>query len=92
MGDASGMDLDWFWRGWFYTTLAPDLAVENVEAFRISDLDPIKQKAVEDEDAKKEANFSRIHDRKPSPKAVKEKRLGLQDFYSPGRLRIRIMP
>jgi aminopeptidase N len=20
MEDASGVDLDWFWRGWFYTT------------------------------------------------------------------------
>ncbi len=83
MGDASGMDLDWFWRGWFYTTLAPDLAVENVEAFQISDLDPVKQKQrLKEEDTQKDANFSRIHDKETIPEGGEEKRLGLQDFYS----------
>jgi hypothetical protein len=28
--DVSGRDLAWFWRGWFYTTDAPDQAVESV--------------------------------------------------------------
>ncbi len=28
--DVSGRDLDWFWRGWFYTTDALDQAVESV--------------------------------------------------------------
>ncbi len=28
--DVSGRDLDWFWRGMFYTTAAPDQAVESV--------------------------------------------------------------
>ncbi|MCB0764707.1 MAG: M1 family metallopeptidase, partial [Flavobacteriales bacterium] len=30
MEDASAVDLDWFWRGWFYTTDHVDLAVERV--------------------------------------------------------------
>ena len=30
MRDASGMDLDWFWRGWIYTTSRLDQAVESV--------------------------------------------------------------
>jgi hypothetical protein len=30
MRDASGMDLDWFWRGWVYTTARLDQAVESV--------------------------------------------------------------
>lgn len=30
MEDVSGRDLDWFWRGWFYTTGALDQAVESV--------------------------------------------------------------
>ncbi|MDE3244491.1 MAG: hypothetical protein KGN80_00275 [Acidobacteriota bacterium] len=85
MSDASGMDLDWFWRGWFFTTLAPDLAVENVEAYRISDLDPVKQKQrLKEEDAKRDANISRIHDKDFIPEGGEEKRLGLQDFYSNG--------
>ncbi len=31
MEDASAFDLDWFWRGWFYTTDHVDLALEDVE-------------------------------------------------------------
>jgi hypothetical protein len=30
MRDASGMDLDWFWRGWVYTTARLDQAVDSV--------------------------------------------------------------
>ena len=30
MEDASGIDLDWFWRGWFYTTHANDQAIASV--------------------------------------------------------------
>ena len=30
MEDASAVDLDWFWRGWFYTTDNTDMAIKNV--------------------------------------------------------------
>ncbi|MGZ8537636.1 MAG: M1 family peptidase, partial [Flavisolibacter sp.] len=29
--DASGEDLDWFWRGWFYGTDAVDLSIDSVK-------------------------------------------------------------
>ena len=31
--DASGEDLDWFWRGWFYGTDACDLSLDSVKHF-----------------------------------------------------------
>ena len=31
MEDASGEDLDWFWRGWFYSTDACDIALDSVK-------------------------------------------------------------
>ncbi|SFG61430.1 M1 family metallopeptidase [Pedobacter insulae] len=31
MEDASGEDLDWFWRGWFYGTDACDIALDSVK-------------------------------------------------------------
>lgn len=31
MEDASGEDLDWFWRGWFYSTDPVDIAIESVK-------------------------------------------------------------
>jgi len=37
MEDASAVDLDWFWRGWFFTTEACDIALENVKLTRIVD-------------------------------------------------------
>jgi hypothetical protein len=35
MEDASAVDLDWFWRGWFYTTDNVDLTVQDVKWFKI---------------------------------------------------------
>jgi len=34
MEDASGENLDWFWRGWFYGTDACDLALDSVKVAR----------------------------------------------------------
>ncbi|MBK7739790.1 MAG: M1 family metallopeptidase [Saprospiraceae bacterium] len=31
MEDASGEDLDWFWRGWFYSTDACDISLDTVK-------------------------------------------------------------
>jgi hypothetical protein len=36
MEDASGTDLDWFWRGWFYTTDAVDVSVDGISEYTIS--------------------------------------------------------
>ena len=33
MEDASGEDLDWFWRGWFYGTDACDISLDTVKHF-----------------------------------------------------------
>ncbi|WP_165730212.1 M1 family metallopeptidase [Polaribacter sp. 20A6] len=33
MKDASGVDLDWFWRGWFYTTDVTDIGIKGVKKF-----------------------------------------------------------
>lgn len=33
MEDASAMDLDWFWRGWFYSTDVTDIGVKGVKKF-----------------------------------------------------------
>lgn len=34
MEDASGEDLDWFWRGWFYSTDACDISLDSVKAVK----------------------------------------------------------
>jgi hypothetical protein len=37
MEDASAIDLDWFWRGWFYSTDVVDIGVKNVKRYYFSD-------------------------------------------------------
>jgi hypothetical protein len=37
MEDASGVDLDWFWRGWFYTTDVVDISIDKVKWFKMID-------------------------------------------------------
>ncbi|MDW7692356.1 M1 family metallopeptidase [Flammeovirgaceae bacterium SG7u.111] len=36
MEDASGVDLDWFWKGWFYTVDHVDIAMTGVKKLKIS--------------------------------------------------------
>ncbi|MFC3050752.1 M1 family metallopeptidase [Kordiimonas pumila] len=56
MEDASAKDLDWFWRGWFYTTDHVDIALTGVSHATINSQDP----AVENEiNRKKETDSDR---------------------------------
>jgi hypothetical protein len=45
MEDASGTDLDWFWRGWFYTTDAVDVSVDGISEYTVGTKDPELEKA-----------------------------------------------
>jgi len=47
MEDASGVDLDWFWRGWFYTTDHVDIALTNVHLYRPNSQNPDIEEAWE---------------------------------------------
>ena len=40
MEDASSVDLDWFWRGWFYTTHHVDIAIDRVRLLELDTRDP----------------------------------------------------
>lgn len=46
MEDASAVDLDWFWRGWFYTTDNVDVDVSEVKWFKLAaqKVDPEKKR------------------------------------------------
>jgi hypothetical protein len=47
MEDASGVDLDWFWRGWFYGNKHVDMSVESVSLYRLDDGEPKASKALD---------------------------------------------
>jgi hypothetical protein len=40
MEDASGVDLDWFWRGWFYGTDHVDVELVGIREYQVSSQDP----------------------------------------------------
>jgi hypothetical protein len=44
MEEASAMDLDWFWRGWFYSIDAVDISLDSVVWYRAElDADPSRE-------------------------------------------------
>jgi len=44
MEDASAVDLDWFWRGWFYGTEPVDVALKSVNTYTLDSQNPEKEK------------------------------------------------
>ena len=40
MEDASGVDLDWFWRAWFFGTEHVDIAITDIRAYRLKSSNP----------------------------------------------------
>lgn len=46
MEDASAVDLDWFFRGWFYTTDNVDLSIENVRLYQPNTRNPETEKGI----------------------------------------------
>ncbi len=47
MEDASGVDLDWFWRGWFYGTDHCDMAIKSVKLFKLNTHNPEQEKVAD---------------------------------------------
>jgi hypothetical protein len=81
MEDASGVDLDWFWRGWFYTTDHCDIAIDKVEWLTIDERTP-DQKEADARKAKAETRPTLSEQRnKPLPKLV-DQIPDLKDFYN----------
>ncbi|MFN5459723.1 MAG: M1 family metallopeptidase, partial [Bacteroidota bacterium] len=44
MEDASAVDLDWFWRGWFYGIEPCDISISDVAWFKVDSKDPEQEK------------------------------------------------
>lgn len=81
MEDASGMDLDWFWRGWFYSTDHVDLAISGVHHYQIDNGNPVtnsKRKQQERDDEPKPLSIKR---NSKLPQRI-NKYPELKDFYN----------
>lgn len=83
MEDASAVDLDWFWRGWFYGIDAVDIAIDGMKYFRMDTKNPeienIETKKADEADA---YIISRKRNRDARIKFAIEADTSLQDFYN----------
>jgi len=84
MEDASGVDLDWFWHGWFYTTDHVDVNLTGVREYRIATGDPeIDLEANRALDtAKKPEPLESRRNREEGIKLRVDRVPGLRDFYN----------
>lgn len=83
MEDASGVDLDWFWRGWFYSTEHVDMSIEKVKYYRLVENHAEgMQRAEQEKAALRRQSISELRrDRDSIPTAV-EKYPELVDEYT----------
>lgn len=83
MEDASGVDLDWFWRGWFYTTNAVDIALDEVKQFTIDTKNPDIELAFERAlKASEPAYIGDIVNAKEITDPMVKQKPELNDFYN----------
>jgi hypothetical protein len=81
MEDASGVDLDWFWRGWFYTTDHVDISIENVRLYQMSTGDPDIEKPLARKEAAEAPETVSQQRNKALPKRI-DQYPSLRDYYN----------
>jgi hypothetical protein len=83
MEDASSVDLDWFWRGWFYTTDHVDMALDQVRWLQMDTQDPDIEAAFDREAAENEpVDISLVRDETYISETYLESDPTLHDFYT----------
>jgi hypothetical protein len=83
MEDASAVDLDWFWRGWFYGTDHCDMDLKEVKIFRLNTHNPDIEKALEREKKEKAApDISLQRDAAEKIKVEVDSDADMRDFYT----------
>lgn len=83
MEDASAVDLDWFWKAWFYGTDPVDLSIAKVRYFSEEKptAEEIYEKAMDDK-ADKDKYISTIRNKEDIQQTYVEKDTTLLDFYN----------
>ncbi len=84
MEEASAMDLDWFWRGWFYSIDAVDIALDSVVWYRAElDKDPTEKADTIRNIIRKPQDFlTRQRNREAISQFPVEKDSTVTDFYN----------
>ena len=82
MEDASAVDLDWFWRGWFYGTDPVEISIDDVKWFELNSQNPTVEKDFLKQQANEKDKFIGDERNKTSiSKTVNEIDPSIDDFY-----------
>ena len=83
MEDASAVDLDWFWRGWFYGTDNVDISIDDVKWFQLNTMDPSVEKAFKQKQNKNaDKGISEIRNKESIKQTLNEADPAIDDFYA----------
>ncbi len=83
MEDASAVDLDWFWRSWFYTTDVVDQSVQSFKSYQLDTQNPdVESKIAKEKRAEEPENISTIRNRETIDQYYADQDTTLLDFYS----------
>jgi hypothetical protein len=84
MEDASAVDLDWFWRGWFFDTDPVDISIDTVKAYTLNKgiKVPIKMDTITTFPKQKEFVFiTQLRNKESGLKPLVDIDTTLRDFY-----------
>ena len=83
MEDASAVDLDWFWRGWFYSTDRCDLSIDAVKYYNINTKNPgVENTRLQKLQAAQPQTLSQQRNAQDIKQTAVESKPDLQDFYN----------
>jgi hypothetical protein len=83
MEDASAVDLDWFWRGWFYSTDNVDISLDQVKWFQLNTMNPEIEKPFKDSQEKAKDKFiGDTRNKELIKQTINEADSTIDDFYA----------
>ncbi|MFM7661418.1 MAG: M1 family metallopeptidase [Bacteroidota bacterium] len=83
MEDASAIDLDWFWRGWFYGTDNVDISLDDIKWFQLNTQDPNQEKAfLLKQKNEKDVHIGEGRNKNDIQETVNERDSTIDDYYA----------
>ncbi len=83
MEDASAVDLDWFWRGWFFTNDHVDLSLNSFQAYALDSQNPeVESEIAKEKRSNAPENISTIRNREEIKEYYADQDTTIKDFYS----------
>lgn len=85
MEDASGVDLDWFWRGWFFDIQPVDISLDSVRTFQLNrqEIVPVNidTSVIKPNYRDKFIHISRLRNKQSGMQFLVDTDTSLRDFY-----------